>query len=431
MSAEEKLKIISEFGRLIYGKKNLRDIFDIITTFIERVVNSDRCSLYLVDEKSNELRAIIAHGLDYELRIPLSNGIAGYVAVSKEVLITDDAYSDRRFDRSFDKKNHYRTKTLLTMPVINKYGEAIAVIQAINKLDGLFTQEDSNIVLFIAEFMSVAIENSIAYEIADKMLKERTQELRELNNTLEQKIKGALSEIKEKDEMLVLHTRRSAMGEMIGVIAHQLKQPLTSMQMISGMLASDIELNKFTKAGALKDLKTIKEVVGSMNRTIDDFRHFFNPNKKKDRESIETIIKRAYKLIERQYIIAEVDISISCESRTKIDLLSTELVQVVLNILKNALDALLERDIKEKKVSISAYEDKKDIYIEIEDNAGGIEQKTIDRLFERYFSTKDEKHGTGVGLYISKIIVEEHSKGELSVCNTDRGAKFTIKLPKE
>ena len=176
-------------------------------------------------------------------------------------------------------------------------------------------------------------------------------------------------------------------------------------------------------------LNAIGELSQYLSQTINDFREFFKKDKIIEKANVKDIVESCLHVIDSSLKSKNIDVIISIDEEVVIESYVNELKQVILNILKNAEDALLEKGRQEATIWLSGYQKESDIYIIIEDNAGGVPDEIIDKIFDPYFSTKETKDGTGLGLYMSKTIVKEHCKGKLEVHNSECGAKFTIKLP--
>lgn len=237
-------------------------------------------------------------------------------------------------------------------------------------------------------------------------------------------------ELKNQQNLLVEQSKSAALGEMISMIAHQWRQPLQAVSILIQKLPLLKMLN-----GELTD-ETLNEVVSQvstqldyMSKTIDDFRDYFKPNKKKEEVYIENVINKSMDFLAYLFKLNGVEIRYKNESTTKIYIFLNEMVQVFINLAKNSCDAMIEKNVENRVISIYSYEKDGSLFIEFEDNAGGMKPEVMGKIFDPYFSTKSKKNGTGLGLYMSKTIIEQHSNGKISVCNTDNGAKFIIKLP--
>lgn len=237
-------------------------------------------------------------------------------------------------------------------------------------------------------------------------------------------------ELVSQQNLLIEQSKSAALGEMISMIAHQWRQPLQAVS----ILIQKLPLLKMIK-GELSDemlddvVKQVSLQLDYMSKTIDDFRDYFKPNKKKEEVYIENVINKSMDFLSYLFKLNSVEIKYKNESTTRIYIFLNEMVQVFINLAKNSCDAMIEKNIEDRFISIYSYEKDGDLFIEFEDNAGGMKPEVMGKIFDPYFSTKSKKNGTGLGLYMSKTIIEQHSSGRISVSNTDNGAKFTIKLP--
>ena len=268
------------------------------------------------------------------------------------------------------------------------------------------------------------VEDKLKYlnEDLQNRVDEKTLELRGLNNSLEEKITLATQEIQKQGALLIQQSRLAQMGEMISMIAHQWRQPLASISAISGTLSLDTMMDNYEKKFFTQRLDSISELSQHLSSTIDDFRNFYCPTKEKRKTTMDDIVIHALKIIEASLYNSEIELVCKYDSQGLIEMYDNEIMQVILNILKNAQDNFLERKTVSPKIRISTYKDS----IEICDNGGGIRDTLKAKIFDPYFSTKKEKDGTGLGLYMSKIIIEEHHNGILKVENTTDQIGFPI-----
>lgn len=272
------------------------------------------------------------------------------------------------------------------------------------------------------------LENSFN-EMAGKIEKLISQE-KKLNTELEEKVIVETSKQKEQEQLLIQQTRLAAMGEMIGNIAHQWRQPLNALGLILQNLKFSYEIGELDEKMIDKSVKKATMLTENMSKTIDDFRNFFRPNKAKENFKINEGITKAIELIESTFehnnIKLEKDFA---SSEIEFFGFANEFSQVILNLLTNAKDAVLENKIENPLIIIQTKIDDEYIYISIKDNGLGIKDEIINKIFEPYFTTKDEGKGTGIGLYMSKIIIENNMNGKIEVKNEQNGANVIIKLP--
>ncbi|MDH5464281.1 MAG: ATP-binding protein [Thiovulaceae bacterium] len=277
----------------------------------------------------------------------------------------------------------------------------------------------------------VVFRNIDAQKKAQEKIKEQHQELISLNMNLEERVSSEVSKNKKKEQLLLQQSRLAQMGEMISMIAHQWRQPLSAISTSSAHLKLLIELDQYSEEGMVEGLDQVDLYVQHLSQTIDDFREFFKPNKHKEETTLNTLVEKSLAIIQTSLENNHIDIIFDQKNDAPITIYAHEMMQVILNILKNAEDIFIERQVKGATIEISCYEDAKNFLVSFEDNAGGIKEEILEKVFDPYFSTKNEKNGTGLGLYMSKVIVKDHCCGNLEVLNTKVGAKFIISLPKE
>lgn len=254
-----------------------------------------------------------------------------------------------------------------------------------------------------------------------------------------QRITGFHRDITEQARqarMIESQNRVAAMGDMIGNIAHQWRQPIGAINNVLNDLEFDIDLEDLDNIESEKFLATskkVKEYTSHLSQTIDDFRKLTSDEKVKSRFLLIDVINEAHSILYDEYNQYNIKLSISLEGECVCELngYKRELVQVVINILNNAKDIFLEKSISNPEVLINLNRNDSHIYITLSDNAGGVPEEIIEKIFDPYFTTKHESIGTGIGLFMSKKMITEHFNGSLEVYNQDKGAVFKITLPRQ
>ncbi|WP_373035161.1 sensor histidine kinase [Sulfurimonas sp.] len=233
----------------------------------------------------------------------------------------------------------------------------------------------------------------------------------------------------QKDEMLEQQSRLASMGEMIDAIAHQWKQPLNSISMMSDMLKEDFE-NGLVNSNYIKELdETIHMQVDHMVSTLHEFRTFFRPSTKNEEFTIQDAMNSVQILMKDELIAQNILLKIDIDEHVKIYGNKNEFKHLFINLINNSIDAFNDKNINDRNIVIRCYEENSNIYIEVEDNAGGIENEVIKDIFKPNVTTKSEGKGTGIGLYMSEQLVKKNH-GSINVYNTKVGAFFTITLLK-
>ena len=259
---------------------------------------------------------------------------------------------------------------------------------------------------------------------------EAQKALVELNLTLEDRIYNEVEKNRQKDQQLIQQSRLASMGEMINMIAHQWRQPLSAISSTVQGLNLKLTLKKYDEALFSEKLDDVNRYAQYLSQTIDDFRQFFKTSKETKEVTLEEVIKKVLGIIHVTLENKKITLMIDFKSNESLMTYPNELMQVLLNLVKNAEDILVENKVESPWIKIETSKNDANLILEVSDNGGGIPHEIIDRIYDPYFSTKMQKDGTGLGLYMSQKIIEEHCGGHLSASNSPQGAVFTIILPR-
>jgi PAS domain S-box-containing protein len=263
-----------------------------------------------------------------------------------------------------------------------------------------------------------------------KQLERAKKRLEDLNNNLEKRVQEEIEKNLEHQIMLMHQSKLVQMGEMIENIAHQWRQPLAQINSSVLVLDTQIQNHNILDESIEEKLTQIESLTAYMSKTIDDFKNFFNPNKSKQLFKVKDAVENSYDIIKGRLHVLDIEIVFYIQENLKCNSYMYELQQVILTLLNNAIDALQSQEVSEGKIILNAKELHQDIIIQIQDNALGIDEKIKEKIFEPYFTTKHKTQGTGLGLYMAKMIIESGFGGSLSVVNKRGGACFTIQIPK-
>jgi two-component system, NtrC family, C4-dicarboxylate transport sensor histidine kinase DctB len=272
--------------------------------------------------------------------------------------------------------------------------------------------------------------NRLSKETDSATLNELKVMINDMIDNLEYKIQEEIDKRLEQEQMLIQQSKLASMGEMIGNIAHQWRQPLAQVSAIFMNMKVTYDFDNFTQKYLNEKVEEANKLTQYMSQTINDFQNFFKPHGEEELFSVETACREALFIIESSlnYHEIKVDFSVSDELNTLG--YKNEFSQVILNILNNAKNILLEREIENPYIKVEIKEGDNFAIVKIGDNGGGIDKKILDKIFEPYFTTRHKTQGTGIGLYMSKNIIEKNMNGYLNVKNKDLGACFTIKVLK-
>jgi signal transduction histidine kinase len=260
----------------------------------------------------------------------------------------------------------------------------------------------------------------------EEELRQKSAQLEELNRTLSEKVQEELDKNREKDHLLILQSRQAAMGEMIGNIAHQWRQPLTAISLLVQDLGECYVYGDFTKEYLDTTIRNALKVIQHMSHTIDDFRNFFNKEKEKKAFSVGEVVTRSLSFIESSLRFNNITVEVNIDDNLLAFGFPNEFSQAFINIIGNAKEAFRERRIAAPLIRIQGTREEKRAVVTITDNAGGISEQIIDKIFEPYFTTREQENGTGLGLYMAKTIIEKNMDGKLTAANVDGGACFRI-----
>ena len=299
--------------------------------------------------------------------------------------------------------------------------------------------EDNNIAEFIAIRYDVTkevfykeqlLKKEKELEELNKTLEQRvqdkTKELEELNKTLEQRVEDEVSKNEEKQKVMFLQSRQASLGQMLANVAHQWRQPLTEL---------NLAMFNMKKAALNEEKEELTELYGeskniikNMSQTIDDFTNFFNPQKEKYPFNVSESVNESLSLLDKILDSEMISVKTDFEDLAVLGI-SNELTQVIINLIKNAKDAFVTKGILIREITITTKREDNFALIEVQDNAGGISKDNIEKIFEPYFTTKHQSSGTGLGLFMSKMICEQGMDGHLDVRSKKGVTTFSIKIP--
>ena len=274
----------------------------------------------------------------------------------------------------------------------------------------------------------LAMEDITERRVVEEALAEKRRELEELNAYLEERVVKAVDELRQKDQIMILEYRQAVLGQLINNIAHQWRQPLNSLGLVIQQLPLYYQSGEFTVQFLKKITAKGMKLIQDMSRTIDEFRNFFRPDEVEVAFSVNQVIARTLSLVEESFKNDSIHITIHPDGDPHANGYPNQYSQALLNILMNARDALVERKVPEPRIALHIFSEGDKAVVTITDNAGGIADEILGRLFDPYFTTKGPDKGIGIGLFMSKSIIEKNMEGRLQVSNTGSGAEFRIEV---
>jgi signal transduction histidine kinase/ABC-type amino acid transport substrate-binding protein len=290
------------------------------------------------------------------------------------------------------------------------------------------------IIIMLLSVYLYMVNNRLKHQIKERKkgmehLHRVLEKQKRIEHTLEERVTKEVEKNKIQQLQLMQQNRLAVMGELLSMIAHQWRQPLNTLSILIHILIKSYKKGKLDDAILHRFESDAFKQIQLMSNTINDFRDFFSPDMHHEPFDVLTSVKETVSIIQPALDKYGIEINVNALSTPVVDNYPQALAQALLNILNNAKDALVDRNIRQRNIVISIdTHSNNDIVITIDDTAGGIDEKILPKIFDPYFSTKTKKEGTGLGLYMAKKVIEEQIKGTISVQNTDEGAKFTIRF---
>jgi len=318
---------------------------------------------------------------------------------------------------------HSCKNNICSNQLLNQTMTILAISEKENLIEkitpNIFSQNPSNV-------DEVALHRTQALSI---LIERTTKELEELNNQLEIRVEKEVAKNIEKDAMMQVMKTQAQLGDMIEMIIHQWRQPLSAITTTTTSVQLYKDTNILTDNILNESLNNILSYTEHLNTTIGDFRDLFKIGNKSSSTTLSNLMEKTLTIINPLIKKENIEIIKEFDSDSEISIPIGLMMQVILNIIKNAIDILVERKIKNPKIKIKTYIKKERCIIKIMDNAGGIPANILPHIFNKKFTTKSHSHGTGIGLDMSKTIVENKVGGKLTANNVDNWAVFNIKIP--
>jgi len=397
-------------ARDISDKKNTQVILQSREELYRGIINSTTEGFWLLDEALNIV------DVNYSLCVML-----GY---TREEMIGKNPYDF--IDAADHDVCHEQSRTI--EDVAQRIYELVFVkktgikIHAIANATTMYEHDGS--VKTFAFMTNISKQKALEKELVDKQ-----KEIEERNNNLEAEIAAQVEDNRSKDQMMYQQARLASMGEMIGNIAHQWRQPLNILALVMQDLYISGQLGNLTEEKLENEYEKANNVLQYMSQTIDDFRNFFKHEGESINFSLNSTVESVYSLVSPNFKHNHVSFHMDIEEEIEVIGNKNEFIQVIINILNNAQDAITSNNIKDGEVTVRITKNKKEAHIAISDNGGGMAAEILDKIFDPYFTTKHQTQGTGLGLYMSKQIIETSMTGRLMAKNIENGACFIIELP--
>ncbi|MEO1937992.1 MAG: ABC transporter substrate-binding protein [Sulfurimonas sp.] len=414
---------------LLIQKESLRDYLKYLYPYLTIKVEYDKnkmvrdvlygkaYAIIALDEQADYIIDQYGYGkLKINGFLAKKHPIHGSVGVQK-----DEAVLQSILQKALDKIPNQKIENIINSWRINRYKSTLDYSLTFKVIFVML------IIFFIMVYYQRKLKNF--NKELEKQVNEKTKELREINESLEATVKEKVAELIQKDELLTTQSKQAVMGEMISMIAHQWRQPLNTITLqISNLQLKEMMGEHISQKEISETLQNISNSIVYLSNTIDDFKTYFHPNKELSTIKVKDLLDKVLGFIEPRAKKSNIRIYVRGAKDIEAKVYVNELIQVLLNIINNAIDAYEKSDLDKKEIIITVNKEDEKLFISISDKAGGIKQEYLKRLFEPYFSTKG-KNGTGLGLYMSKMIIEKHFGGDIKVNVRDGGTEFVVEIP--
>jgi PAS domain S-box-containing protein len=438
--SEEQLKLLAETaGKLLETVSPKEEIEALCSKALE-ILQCDVFFNYLVDADSGKLRLNASEGIPAEEKekiawLDYGVAICGCAARDACRIVAEDITNG--IDDRTDLVKGYGVKAYACHPLMTA-GEVLGTLSFGTFSRTAFREDELDLMKAIAGLVAIAIERNrskekleMARAMLENQVMERTVDLQEALRSLESEMNDrlqAVEALRQKERLLSQQSRLAAMGEMISNIAHQWRQPLNTLGLLIQQLPVFYGSDIFTREFLAKNTADAMKLIQHMSATIDDFRDFFRPEKEQIIFSVDKAIHQALSLVDMSFRNQNLTVEVLTDGNPVINGFPNEFSQVIMNIILNARDALLENGADNGIIHIRTGQTNDTVHITIRDNAGGIPEEIIDRIFEPYFTTKGPDRGTGIGLFMAKTIIEQNHGGQLQARNVQGGAEFRIEI---
>lgn len=407
MKLSQKLSIIRELTTLLQNQKsNTLDIFCEISAISSEITNSERSSLYLYNEDKSVLVTKVAQGLETKIFVNLGQGFAGQCAQTGQSIIENDVQSNPIFNRQIDSETGYTTHKTLVVPIIGKNNAIVGVLQVLNKELTDYNDDDAAVLIIIAQLVSTLVETLEYKKSLQNEVERKTHELNVLNASLQQEVQKQVQANHEKEALLFKQSKMASMGEMIDAIAHQWKQPLNIMSTYNVQMQF-MDAHEVTDTFIAEMASKYTKQISHLTTTLNEFRSFLRPNKAAMPFALHDAIESVLTLVADDIKTNALHIEVNIDPSIHIIGMVNEFKHVILNLINNAKDAFLEHNISNRTINFSSSQHLQTLQLFVSDNAGGIPLNIIEKIFDANVTSKEEGKGTGIGLYMSKMIIEK------------------------
>ncbi len=419
------LRTVYNIAQATHETESTRELFEQIRLLLSKVMDTTNIFIAIYNSETDKLWIPLSADSEDDIEYhPAGKTLSKYVIRQGKATLLFEEDMDKLTEAGEIDLVGKPSKVWLGSPLKDQEEIiGLIVVQSYDNPD-LYTKRD----LEILEFVSDEIASALKRKRMDEELKKALTDLQEMHHNLEKKVQKTVNQLREKDAQLVQKSRQAAVGEMISRLAHNWRQPLNIISVNMQSIKDAWDFNELTDEYLEKKVEEAMMILEKLSRSIDDFRFFYQSAEEKHDFDVTQALKNVIEMNKSRFSNNDIKLILKTGDSFIIHGYQNELQQVLINILTNAFNVLIDRKVQKPKVWINERISDGELEISIRDNGGGIREDLVDIIFELYTSTKKELNNTGIGLYLSRLIIEKHMGGNISVINHPEGAEFIIKL---
>ena len=423
--AENIQKALYNISNAVNTSETFEGLYKIIRSNLGTVIDTTNFFVALYDEENDTLSfPFEVDEIDFFKTFPAGKNLTSLVIKTGKPIFANKQLQDKLAKQG--KIDIIETRSEIWMGVPLKVENKVMGVIAVQSYDdpNLYTEKDIEILSFVSEEIALAIKHKQARDSFEKA----HEELKGLHKNLQKKVEKAVKDLRKKDIIIYQQSRLASLGEMICNIAHHWRQPIAAVGAIIQNYEDAYEDGNLDMEYIEKHTDIIMDILTKMSKTIDNFRFFFKPDQVKENFDLKEIILKTLQFLESSFKYNKINVSSDLAEDCIINGFPNEFSQVLLVIFANTKDELVERNIKDRKITILLKKIEDKCVLKISDNAGGISKEVLPNIFDPYFTTKEVGKGIGVGLYMAKMIIEKNMGGKLTASNIKDGEEFRIEV---
>ena len=408
----------------VRSSEKLKDLYNNIIGYLSDIINTSNIHVALYNEEKDLLTFPFEKDIDQNQPLVSQNSLTSFVLKKgKPILLHEQDIRSMAAENIIDIFDPIPLVWLGAPLKTNKKTIGVIYFQSMDD-PNTGSEKDLDLISFVSNEIAQAIERK---QFEDN-LQTALEELRILHRDLEIKVEIAVNNLREKDHIIIEQSRQASIGEMISSIAHHWRQPLNAIGVTVQSLSEAFEFDELTEEFLNEKINFSMKLLKNLSQSIDDFRFLYQPGKEICDFDLKKYLLKTIDLMKDKFTNSDIDLQLELSDSYIITGYPSDFSQAILNVLNNAYEILISRQIEEPKVWVKFIIEDDKAVISIRDNGGGIDDSVKDKLFVLYSSTKSNLNNTGIGLYMTKVMIEKNMKGTIEVINHQDGAEFIFTI---